>query len=716
MSAASAALRCGISAEAYKPQPPLSTGLTFSDKAVCAALKKRNNAERKIFAQNQLDTGLASLDSLSTALAHLGYRDLDQLTANTLQAEARKALQNEHNLHAIEHSPEYQACNLLMAAFLSAKTPETAALVPTTKDIDLLLTDPQSFDQAKLAHAQKVCSENHVLHWPFAFVEVMAQGGFDCVLGNPPWEKFKVEDVKWFAPRLPQVAQAKTAAIRKKLIEELAAHGSEQERQLLAEYLAAQYQAAAFSTINHLSAAEGGRFPLTGTGDTNLFAYFAELALALKAASGAVGMVMPTGIILDDATKRFTQEVFARGQVSSVYHFNNTEGLFPNVHNSYSFVLLTLAPAEQADCVFYATDPAQLEDKKRHISFEPGDIALINPNTQTALLVRSEYDLQLCRKLYNAAPVLIRDGADSGNPWHIKNLRMFDMSNDSALFSELTQAEAATAPGLVPLYEGKSFTQFDHRFASFGYDAQGKLTEAANVELARKQNPAFTVTPRYWVAASEVQNCWRQKGWDKPCTLAWRDIARSTDERTLIVTVLPATYAVGHTAGLMMPQVDDQHAACLLALLNSLVVDYVERIKQAGVHASLFYLKQLPILPPEAFTPEDVAFIAARVAQLTRTADDINAVWLTDYPAYTFQEPKERLQIRAELDAYIAKIYGLTREELQYILDPAAVMGPEHPAVTFPGLKRKETELYGEYLTARLVLAAFDALSAGTLK
>ena len=151
-------------------------------------------------------------------------------------------------------------------------------------------------------------------------------------------------------------------------------------------------------------------------------------------------------------------------------------------------------------------------------------------------------------------------------------------------------------------------------------------------------------------------------------------------------------------------------------MLNSLVVDYVERIKQSGVHASLYYLKQLPILPPEAFKPEDVEFIAARVAQLTRTADDINAVWLTQYPTYVFQEPRARLSIRAQLDAYIAKMYGLTREELAYILDPTAVMGPDHPSVTFPGLKRKETELYGEYLTQRLVLTAYDAIVAGMLK
>ena len=607
---------------------------------------------------------------------------------------------------------------------MSEKTTATEHLVPTTKDIDLLITDPESFEQRHkdmLEYAAQVCAENHVLHWPLEFIEVMAQGGFDCVLGNPPWEKPKVEDVKFFATRLPEVANAKTAAIRNKMIDALAESQDQLKRAVFIDYVKAQHRAAVFSTINHLSTEDGGRFPLTGVGDTNLFAYFAEHDLTLKKASGTMGFVAPTGIVLDDATKRFAQTIFAQGLVSSLYHFNNTESIFPAVHNSYSFVLLTLAQADQADCVFYATNIKHLEDSKRHLSFEPGDIALINPNTKTALLARSEYDLEVCRKLYRAAPVLIKEGTATHlelNPWQIKTIRMLDMANDSACFESLSQQDSSMAyeKGLVPLYEGKLFNQYDHRFASFGYDDEGKLTDAANVKLQQKQDCAFRVTPRYWVKQVIVKKRWEQKGWDKPWTLAWRDISRATDERTVIAAVIPSSFAAGGTATLMMPQVDDKKAACLLAMLNSLIVDYVERIKQAGAHSNLLYVKQLPVLPPEAFAPADVEFIASRVAKLTRTADDINAVWLTDYPAYTFQEPQERVAIRAELDAYIAKMYGLSREELAYILDPAAVMGPDHPSVTFPGLKRKETELYGEYLTQRLVLKAYDDLISGVLK
>ena len=717
-------LKLGIPAAAYTEQKPIGKGeyaLTLSDKTVCSTLKKRNTKERKVFDQNILDTGLGDLGSIGNSLAHLGYKNIDELTADTITAEERKAAQNARNQKAIEDSVEFKACNLLLAAFLSEKTQATKHLVPTTKDLDLLMTDPEGYAQSHqdiLDHAAQVCSENNVLHWPFAFMEVMDQGGFDCVLGNPPWEKFKVEDVKWFAPSLPEVAGAKTAAIRKKMIEALAASKNEFERKTFEDYVKAQYQAAAFSTINHLSTDDGGRFPLTGVGDTNLFAYFAEHALNIKGDLGAVGMVVPTGIVLDDATKRFTQEIFTQGQVSSVYHFNNTESIFPNVHNSYSFVLLTLGKSDRVDCVFYATNPAQLEDEKRHLSFEPGDITLINPNTRTLLLVRSEYDLQLCRKLYMAAPVLVKDGVDTGNSWHVQNMRMFDMANDSSSFVALSQGRVFTAhqQGLLSLYEGKLFWHFDHRFASFSYDKHGALLDVQGVELSQKQDRSFKIVPRYWVSQELVKERWSQKGWDRPWVLSWRKISSGTNERTLVVSVLPTACGAGDSVIMLMPKVDAKLAACLLTVLNSLVLDYILRIKLPGANVNNFYVKQLPVLPPEAFKPEDVEFIASRVAMLTRTADDINAVWLTEYPAYTFQEPRERLMIRAQLDAYIAKMYGLTREELQYILDPSEVMGPDHPSVTFPGLKRKEIELYGEYLTQRLVLTAYDAIMAGMLK
>ena len=167
---------------------------------------------------------------------------------------------------------------------------------------------------------------------------------------------------------------------------------------------------------------------------------------------------------------------------------------------------------------------------------------------------------------------------------------------------------------------------------------------------------------------------------------------------------------------LLMPNIDKNIVPCLLANLNSLIADYVLRLKQSGVNLNQFILLQTPILPPSTYNQADLDFIVPRIAQLTRNNDAISSVWLTDYPQYTFQLPEERLKIRAELDAYYGRLYGPTRDEIRFVLDPADVYGTDYPSITFPGLKKDEISQYGEYLTQRLVMEAWDKLEAGILK
>ena len=134
---------------------------------------------------------------------------------------------------------------------------------------------------------------------------------------------------------------------------------------------------------------------------------------------------------------------------------------------------------------------------------------------------------------------------------------------------------------------------------------------------------------------------------------------------------------------------------------------------------SYFLLKQLPFIPPDGYTAEDLEFISRRVLQLTYTAYDLCA-WATalgyEGPPFEF-DLGSRARVRAELDAYYARLYGLDRDELRYILDPADVIGPNYPTETFRVLKQREVnpKEFGEYRTRRLVLEAFDRLEAGTL-
>jgi len=151
------------------------------------------------------------------------------------------------------------------------------------------------------------------------------------------------------------------------------------------------------------------------------------------------------------------------------------------------------------------------------------------------------------------------------------------------------------------------------------------------------------------------------------------------------------------------------------------VCDFVARQKVGGTAFKYFTMKQISVLPPDRFSSEDLAFIVPRVLELTYTAHDLKP-WADDLASYDLRpatersrpfawDPKRRAQLRAELDAYYARLYGLDRDELRYILDPTDVMGPDYPSETFRVLKNNEMRQFGEYRTQRLVLEAWDRLN-----
>ncbi len=152
--------------------------------------------------------------------------------------------------------------------------------------------------------------------------------------------------------------------------------------------------------------------------------------------------------------------------------------------------------------------------------------------------------------------------------------------------------------------------------------------------------------------------------------------------------------------------------SCLAANFNSLVFDYVTKQKASGGNLNFYVVKQLPVIPPETYTEEDIKFISNRVLELVYTAWDMQPFAKDmgyDGEPFIWDEQRRAI-LRAELDAYYAKLYGLTRDELRYILDPADVYGEDFPSETFRVLKNKEINQYGEYRTQRLVLAAWDRM------
>jgi hypothetical protein len=257
----------------------------------------------------------------------------------------------------------------------------------------------------------------------------------------------------------------------------------------------------------------------------------------------------------------------------------------------------------------------------------------------------------------------------------------------------------------VPLYEAKMIHQFDHRWSTFD------KSDSRDVTNTEKNDPDYEPRPRYWVPDEEMAHRLANQRWSKSWLIGWRDICRSTDERSLIATAFPRA-AVGNTMPLVFVNSPPPLAAALLSNWLSMTVDYVARQKIGGTHLTLGYLTQFPILPPSAYAESDLAFIVPRMLELLYTSHSMapfaRDLGYNDQP-FAWDENR-RAFLRAELDAFHARAYDLTRDELRYILDPADVRGPSYPSETFRVLKTNEIRRFGEYRTARLVLAAYYEL------
>jgi hypothetical protein len=602
----------------------------------------------------------------------------------------------------VRHDRQALAADCFLAAFLAPKREATKDEVPTSATLLGVLDGSVPETHSRVQAARRVCADARVLHWKLAFPQVFeGAGGFDVVLGNPPWERIKLQEQEFFAARAPEVAQARNAAARTRAIAALAAAPADSpERAVYEEFEGVKRTAEAASLYCHSET----RYPLTGVGDVNTYALFAESIYRLTRGDGRAGFVVPTGIATDDSTKAFFREI-ANQRLVSLFDFRTGPGLFPDIgHQRFKFALVTIGRTTAAEFSFSLTAVAQLGDERRRFGLSSEELALLNPNTRTCPTFRSRADAELTKGIYRRIPVLIDETTPNSNSWGVSFMTMLHMANDSGRFCDTSSADT------VSLYEAKMIHHFDHRWRYYLEGTRGD-DDSRESSASEKANPGFVARPRYWVPRQIVAERLRDRGWSRSWLMGWRDITNSGNERTVVAAVFPLV-ATNHKLPLFLPQAPAPQCACLLADFSCLVHDYVTRQKFGGTSLTYFVVKQLPTLAPEQYTEADLDFIVPRVLELTYTAHDL-ASWARDlgYAGEPFPwAPERRALLRAELDAYYANLYGLTRDELRYVLDPADVMGPDYPSETFRVLKNNEMREFGEYRTQRLVLEAWDRL------
>lgn len=737
------ALELGIAKDAFKP-------LSGDDKEVCKQLAKVNAAALKDLEKKRKARAFGQLDVASSQDSGLKpLQALEALPENSTQEIAAKEAAYRAFWEQAKTSRLAHAADLLVGAYLLPKREGAETSIPTSATLYLtLLGDALPTDQqGALAAAQTVCAEARVLHWPLAFPQVFAGGGFDCVLGNPPWERIKLQEEEFFATRHRDVAEAKNKAERSQRIQwlaegmlakhlfpqlEHAPHECEAEQRLYAEFISARRTAEAASVFAHVKGEDGGRYPLTGVGDVNTYALFSETIRQITSPIGHAGFIVPSGLATDNTTKEFFGDLISKNSLQSFFEFEN-EGFFPGAGQGHMlrFALTTIVglsqQAKETKYMFQGRKLEHLNDEERVFILGPEDIKQVNPNTLTCPIFQSRFDAELTKKIYQRIPVLIREGRGvqpDSNPWGVSFMAMFHMANDSHIFKTRQDLKsqgysfdgdyfARGTEKFVRLYEAKMINLYNHRHGDFNDAENGERAHILPaIPLERLKDSSYRTSSHYWVPLTELADRCPQAGG----IFIFRSINNSANARAFLGSVIPYS-GVGHSAVVAQTTMSKKRETALWAAFSSLVFEYLIRQKLGGTNISLFILKQMPVPTPDQFNDSEIEFIASRFVELTYTADDMKT-WAESVecfrPPFEFN-PLRRAELAAELDAFYARKYGLDRTELRYILDPTDVKGERYPAETFAVLKRNEVREYGEYRTQRLVLEAWDKLERGEL-
>ncbi|MDJ0840434.1 MAG: N-6 DNA methylase [Acidobacteriota bacterium] len=718
----------GVPDDAFKP-------ITGDHKKTAAAFAKRHRQER---------SGQSSL------FAHFGGATAVELPRIVEKARRIEAIGDDDLAGVRQKEREYRAlvetrayrddlfkADLWCAAMVWPKPADPdedfVYAVPTQDTWQRVNDNPADAPPLTRRLTGEIAGQYRFFHWFLAFPQIFGRekrdieaedttgwtGGFDVIVGNPPWERIKLQEKEWFAERNPAIAEAKNAAARKKAIAALPE--TEDGAELFKQWLEALRQSEGQSFILRTS----GRYPFCARGDINTYTIFTELDRTCLAPRGRMGVVVPGGIAMDATTQFFFQDLVEKGSLHSLFHFENEEFIFPGVHHAVRFCLLTLSGLEinhlESQFVSYARQVGQIKDKQRTYSLSKDDFMRMNPNTRTLPAFRYSRDAEINRRIYARVPVLMNESpGEESNPWGVSFMRMLDMANDSDLFydEESLVKEGWASKGnrfirgdevMLPLYEAKMIHHFNHRFGTYegqteAQARQGKLPECTPEML---DDPDFEVKPRYWVAKTEVDGRLQDR-WEKRWLLGWRDICRSSDFRTVIASILPLG-ATGNTMPMaFFPESNINYVCLFAANLVSMILDYSARQKIGGTHLTYNYMKQLPTIDPERYKKTCSwdknqtlhGWLAPRSLEMTYTSFGLEGFGRDsgyDCLPFRFDESRRHL-LRAELDAAYFHLYGISRDDVDYIME------------SFWVVRQRDERQFGDYRTKLLILRCYDRM------
>jgi hypothetical protein len=552
---------------------------------------------------------------------------------------------------------------------------------------------------------------HHFFHWPLEFPDVFGLdgvGGFSATVGNPPWDIVKPNSQEFFLdydPKFRSYNKQVANSVSKKLMD---------DNTVVAKKWV-QYSAGFVEQSAYFK--EPLSYSALGKGDINTFKLFLEQFFTVLNEGGRMGIVVPSGLYTDQGCQQLRKRFFSRSRIGFLYCFENRRAIF-NIHRSFKFVLFGAqkgAETDQFKCAFMEHDPERfplIDANALKMSVE--QVKKFSPDTLSVMEFKSQKDIDVTGKIYGDWPLL---GEKLKDTWNVKFRSELHMTNDSHLFK--------TTPTDCPLYEGKMIWLFDSAFEQ----------------------------PRYWLDRDEVEEALGDNAWEgKHYRVGFRNVASSTNERTLICGVAPPSFH-GNSFFTITPQnsrwlgPNNADMLWIAAIMSSFCIDFLIRQK-VTTNLNFFFLESLPV--PRSV--QNNAFLHQLIAKTTRlfcSEKDFCKLWELmfsldwQFPDFWYhssasvdsygpaheQEIRKRLrdesknltpewvphcgvhdrlpdrrdtgdraQLRAEIDAYVAHLYGLSRDDFAYILD------------TFPVLKKKEEKAFGEFMSKRKCLEEYDRI------
>jgi len=608
---------------------------------------------------------------------------------------ARKTAAYDGYLNSPAYGKFKAAADLWTAAFFWS--PEIDAPAPTTADYRRVLrdrTEPEVPGQAA-----ELLNEFPAFHWPLRFPEIRARGGFDVIIGNPPWEQFENREQKWFAIRAPDIARLK-GADRKVAIDSLleSSPGLHQNwriyqdsNQRMAEY-----------------ARNSGRFQGV-SGKPNTYLLFTESFAAFVRSNGRAALVVKSALGIDKNAQGVFQSLVGRGQVDEFHDIVNMGPFsaypaFPAVESRARFAVVALRGTSGCDEFAgtfknWSIDEAITRPRQK---FDTEKLRLLSPRTMSLTSFRRSAELSIAVEMHRNLPELGFDGGGE-NPWGLSYHTLFNATTASGAFHRREQLEStgwrlgddmvfrvrrdlsvdrarATLfddrrehDEALPLYEGQLINRHDHRFRTYqgyaGSNKYGKGPSLPETDADMKSDPDFEVEPRYWMRR-EVARARIDGVIGDNIMLGIRDIGSPWYQRTAKGAILPRVPATHTLPILALPAAK---AIEFVAIFNSTAFDFLVRGHMPGAHAALTWmLEQIP-----APLPGLDLRIRERAEKLSLTSWSVSSQFGTAPYGW---DPEERYLLDVETDALIAHAYSLTRKQYETVLDSFGVFAKKQIA------------------------------------